>query len=173
MIVDVQQRLLGAMDEDLGERLVRQVSTLIELAAEQRAEILYTEQYPKGLGPTAEALTSRLEELGAVRLEKVHFDVCASPESELALRRLKRRVVLCGMETHICVQATALSLIEAEHQVIVPFDATLSRARAYHEHGLQAMRDAGARLSNVESLLFHSLGSSRHASFKRLSKMIQ
>ncbi len=172
-VIDVQERLLSAMPEREAARVVRSVEALVALATMQGAGLLYTEQYPRGLGATSAALRDALTQAGAERFEKVHFDAFASPEFQARADRLKKRVIVCGMETHICVLATVRSLIATGHQVLVPFDATLSRAGEHHANGLALMASAGAVIVNTETLIFQSLGSSRHAEFKRFSAMIK
>lgn len=173
LVVDVQERLIGAMPSDAAQLLIKHVTTLVELAASVGAQIYYTEQYPKGLGPTVEPLKSRLDALGAVRVEKTHFDACAAPEFQESLQAIRRRVVVCGMEAHICVQMTVSSLRNYDKDVLLPFDAVLSRDEAYKTNGIDVMRGTGAVITNTESLVFGTLGYSQHADFKRFSKMIQ
>ena len=172
LIVDMQERLMSAMED--GERALRQTQTLVELAAQVGASIVYTEQYPKGLGSTVEGLRVRLEELGSQRVEKVHFDACGEKEfARDVVPMMKRRVVVCGVEAHICVLATARGLMARGKEVVVPFDAIASRQKAYRDNGLEQLRSAGVAVSNTESLVLETLGSSQHEAFRRFSKLIQ
>ncbi len=138
LVVDVQERLLSVMGED-GARVAAQASTLVALAGAFGAEIVYTEQYPKGLGPTHAGLKAELEEVGASYVDKVHFDALGAPDFAERAGALAPRVVLCGMETHICVLATARSLIELGHEVLVPFDAVCSRYADHKSNGLEQL----------------------------------
>lgn len=173
LVIDMQERLMGAMAPGMGELAVRQTQTLVELAAVMGVSVVYTEQYPRGLGATVEALRVRLEEVGARRVEKVHFDACGEPEFIEVLGGLKRRFVVCGVEAHICVQATVRGLIARGKEVLVPCDAVASRRVEYRDNGLELARGAGAVVTNVESLVLETLGSSQHAEFRRFSKLIQ
>ncbi len=173
LVIDVQERLLGAMQESAAAHMVKCTETLVELAASVGAQIHYTEQYPKGLGPTVESLKQRLEAHGASRVEKTHFDVCAAPEFQENLQELRRRVIVCGMETHICVQASVSSLLNYGKDVLLPFDAVLSRDEAYKTNGIEVMRSTGAVITNTESIVFGMLGYSQHPDFKKFSRMIQ
>lgn len=169
-IVDVQERFVDAMEQDALERAVRTIKILIELAAEVGAQIVYTEHYPQGLGPTIEDLRSILESRRADRFEKVHFDAIQSPACEL---NLDRDAIVCGLEAHVCVRATALSLRERGNRVLVPFDGVVSREPEYASNGLARMREEGIVVTNRESIVFDTLESAQAAGFKRFSKMIR
>ncbi len=173
LVVDIQERLLSAMPEEQATKIVRRSKTLVELAKMAGAQIYYTEQYPKGLGRTEASLLETLENAGAEGMEKVHFDVCAAPTFQEALQQIRRRVIVCGMEAHICVQATACSLSNQGKEVLVPFDAVCSREESYKENGIEVIRRSGGIITNTETLVFGTLGYSQHPEFKRFSKMIQ
>ena len=173
LVIDVQKRLMKAMDADQMERCIHATHTLIELAGECDAPIIYTEQYPDGLGPTEDQLLEALQKYGAARVEKKAFDACSSPNFRDQLIEMPKRVIVCGMETHVCVYTTVRELIEHRHEVVVPFDATISRRQAHHHNGLQLIEGAGATVANYETLVFDALGSSEHPAFKRFSKMVK
>ena len=171
LVVDVQERLLSVMGDE-GARVVAQASTLTALAGAFGARVVYTEQYPKGLGPTHEGLKAELDAVEAAYVDKVHFDALGAPDFDARAGALGERVVLCGMETHICVLATARSLIERGHQVLVPFDAVCSRYADHKANGLEQLRQAGALITNTETLVFGTLGNAKHPHFKTFSKRI-
>ncbi len=173
VIIDIQERLLGSMPDDQVERCLHATRTLVELAAEVEARIVYTEQYPKGLGSTEPSVLEVLQRCGGERVEKVSFDACSAPGFQKYLIELPKRIVVCGMETHICVQSTVRELIARRHDVIVPFDATVSREQEYHQNGLDMMERAGATITNYETLVFDALRTSKHPSFKKFSKMVK
>ena len=173
LVIDVQERLMGAMPDELMERCLHATKTLVELAGEVGARIVYTEQYPKGLGPTESGLLEVLHQQDADRVEKVTFDACSSPNFRQYLIELPKRTVVCGMETHICVYTTVRELIERRHDVIVPLDATISRRTEHHENGLRMMEQLGATITNYETLVFDALRTSKHPAFKKFSKMVQ
>jgi len=172
-IIDIQQRFVRAIDDDHMARTIRTAGLLIELAAEVGANIVYTEQYPEGLGLTVEELRPRLEAAGARRFEKVHFDACDSPALAEELAALPPRIVVCGIEAHVCVRSTVVSLIARGVDVLVPFDGIASRRREYRDNAVENMREAGAVITNGESIVFDSLKSSHHDAFKRFSKLIR
>ena len=173
LVIDIQERLLGAMPEDRMARCLHATGTLVELAAEVGARIVYTEQYPKGLGPTESTLLETLKKCGGERVQKVSFDACAAPDFHQFLIELPRRIVVCGMETHICVNATVRELLARRHELVVPLDATISRRQEHHDNGLQMMERAGATITNYETIVFDALRTSKHPAFKKFSKMVR
>ena len=173
LVIDVQERLLPSMPDDERRRCLHATKTLVELAATLGAPIVYTEQYPKGLGPTEETLLATLQDADADRVEKTTFDACTAPDFRQHLIDLPKQIVVCGMETHICVYATVRELIARRHNVVVPLDAVTSRRDDHKQNGLQMMRDLGALITNYETLVFDALRSSKHPEFKTFSKRIQ
>ncbi len=173
LVIDIQERLMGSMPDERMKHCVHATTTMVELAAEAGASIVYTEQYPDGLGPTESSLLEVLQSHDAGRVEKVRFDACAATEFEPYLIELPRRIVVCGMETHICVYSTVRELLEHNHEVIVPVDCVVSRRDEHRENGLQMMRELGATITNYETIVFDTLKSSKHAAFKRFSKMVR
>ncbi len=173
LVIDIQERLLSSMPDEQMERCLHATKTLVELAGDVGARIVYTEQYPKGLGPTESSLLDVLDKHGGERVEKVSFDACSAPGFRQYLIDLPKRTVVCGMETHICVHSTVRELIERRHDVIVPRDATISRRGEHHENGLRMMERLGATIANYETLVFDALRSSKHPEFKKFSKMVR
>lgn len=180
MIVDVQERLLPAMPEEEQATIVKHIDNLVALFAETGGRILWSEQYPKGLGPTVPALAAALENAkvtdasGRVaRLEKVEFSVLDAPAMSELQSTLASDVVLTGMETHVCVLQTGLDLLARGHRVWVPFDAVASRKPAYKANGLDLLAKAGATIVNAETLIFEALGRAGTDQFKRFSARIK
>jgi nicotinamidase-related amidase len=173
LVLDVQQKLLDVMPEDRQSEFVGQLEVLIDLAAETDSPIIYTEQYPDGLGHTVTPLRDSLEAHASDYLEKVHFNACAAPGAPEAFSAISDRVVVTGMETHICVWSTVRQLLADGHDVFVPFDAVLSRRDSYRENGLSMMESAGAQLTNTETIVFDTLEDANHPNFKQFSKAIR
>lgn len=173
LVIDVQERLLKAMPEEQMERCLHATKTLVELAGEVGARIVYTEQYPKGLGSTEASLLDVLKGHEAERVEKMTFDACAAPEFHRFLIELPKRIIVCGMETHICVLSTVRELLSRRHEIIVPRDAVISRTEANYENGLAMMERAGATIANYETLVYDALRSAEHPSFKKFARMVK
>lgn len=168
VVVDIQEKLLAKMPE--ATRLVRNAKFLIESAKVLGLPVRLSEQYPKGLGPTVEAIRSICP---VEALPKTAFSCCGAPGFLAELRELKRpQIVLVGMETHVCILQTTLDLLEAGLTVFLPVDALASRAEVDAEIGLKRLERAGAILATVESVAFEWLGDSTHPQFKAISKLI-
>jgi nicotinamidase-related amidase len=171
LVVDVQARLLPAMHEEDRDLLIKEITILVQAVAEFGGNILYSEQYPQGLGSTVASLAECLK--GCPRLEKKHFSVCKAPGYESHKPTIREDVVLVGLETHVCVLETGLDLLADGHRVWVPLDAVASRRPAYRDNGLELLRDAGATVVNTETLVFHQLESADSQHFKRFSRLIR
>jgi len=169
LVIDVQERLLAQIPDAHG--LVRDVGFLIDVAQLLGIPVRATEQYPRGLGPTAEELARRL---AADRPAKTAFSACGAPGVMNELRAAGRpSVVLAGMESHVCVLQTALDLLTAEFHVFLPVDAVSSRFRIDHEAALRRLELAGAILTTTETTAFEWLGGAEHPQFKAISNLIK
>ena len=172
-VVDIQERLLPAMPEAAVALMLRQTHILIELAREFGWPVYYSEQYPKGLGPTEASLLQKLQEANATRIEKVEFSAARNEVfAQTVLPRLPSHVIVVGMETHICVLQTVSDLQARGHQIFIPNDAVASRLESNRQNGIQLMRQAGAVETNTESLMFYYLQKAGTDAFKRFQKMI-
>jgi nicotinamidase-related amidase len=168
LIIDVQEKLVPKI---LGaDALVRNIAFLLDAAGLLGVPVLATEQYPKGLGPTVEPLRRHLPE----RPAKVGFSSCAVPSLVEQLRRGGRtKVLLAGIETHVCVLHTALDLLALDFKVYVAADAVGGRYALDHELALGRTERAGATLVTVETAVFEWAGGSDHPQFKALSRLVQ
>src|SRR5262245_9582574 len=128
LVIDMQEKLVPKIHG--ADAVVRNVSFLIDGARLLGLPVQATEQYPKGLGPTVAALRDRLPE----RPDKVGFSCCAVPSVVESLQEAARpKVLLAGIETHVCVQQTALDLLNRGFRVYVAADAVGSRYPLDHE----------------------------------------
>lgn len=167
LVVDIQQKLLPPIFEK--ERLVRNSQLLIRLANILKIPALVTTQYCRGLGNVVPEITSLLPE--ATPMDKLEFSCFGSQEFTAALKNLPGRrntVLLCGMETHICVMQTALGALRQGYLVHVASDAVSSRSEWNWKIGLLRMRDAGAVISSAEMMMYELLRSSGIPAFKEL-----
>ncbi len=169
LVVDVQEKLAAAMPKPELERMLRRTGALVEGARVLGLPIVFTEQYPKGLGPTVAALKERLGDL--VPVEKIHFS--AVDDRVRAQLRGRHQVLVAGMETHICVYQTVRALAEDGVLPVLCADAVLSRFEVDHRVGLQLAADAGAMVATVETALFDLLGEAGTPEFKRISAAIR
>ena len=167
LVVDMQEKLLPPIWEK--ERLVRNVQLLIRLAGILKIPSLVTVQYAKGLGNTVPEVASLLP--GNPPIDKLTFSCFGSDAFCSVLKRLPGRrttMLLCGMETHICVMQTALGALREGYLVHVASDAVSSRTELNWRIGLDRMRSAGAILSSTEMMIYELLRSSGAPAFREL-----
>lgn len=170
LIVDVQEKLAAAMEER--DKVVANCGHLIEIAKMKEIPIIVTEQYPQGLGPTIGDIDAVLPKHD--RMEKVCFSCLAVPELRGKLMAMDRKkIILVGMETHICVLQTCLDLIGSDLDVHLVSDATCSRRKENWTVGVEIMRDTGAVITSTETVLFQLLKAARSEEFKVISKRIR
>ncbi len=168
LIIDVQEKLMAKIPN--AAVLVRNVRFLIDAARLLDMPVQATEQYPRGLGSTVADLACRLPE----RPDKVAFSSCAAPGVIEAFRRAARpKIVLAGIEAHVCVLHTALDLLALGFRVYIAADAVASRYAIDREFALRRMEQAGAVLTTTETCAFEWIGGSGHAKFKGISALVQ
>lgn len=196
VVIDIQERLLPAMSEQ--EQLIHKSCTLIKGARALEIPIIITEQYPKGLGKTDEHILSALDfgnpqstsgslvidsrapnphepaRSGAQIFEKVSFSIFGDENITKAIAQHKATtLIICGIESHVCVLQSVLHARKLGVDVWVAQDALSSRSRDNHLNALDLMAASGARISNVESLLFGAMHTAKHKSFKTISALIK
>lgn len=174
IVVDVQERLFTAMPEGAKADLVRSGTVLLEGAALLGVQAVVTEQYPEKLGATLPALAERLAKSDAPRFSKLDFSACRDAAFDTFLSKSdRRRAVVIGMETHICVFQTVRDLVARGFSVHVPIDGVASRRDDHRTTGLDLCRAAGATITTSETLLFDWLGRAGSDQFRQISKLIK
>ncbi|MFT4703367.1 MAG: nicotinamidase-related amidase [Bradymonadia bacterium] len=172
LIIDVQERLFSVIQQQ--QSISRYIPVLLEAAEVCGWPTHYCEQYPKGLGATDADILAALGRVNAVRHEKLAFSALQEPGvTEALLKALKPDVIVCGIETHVCVLQTVADLQGRGHQCFVPRDAVGSRTSENYENGLALCERAGAVIVNTESLVFSALKRAGTPEFKRLSKLLR
>lgn len=169
LVIDVQEKLFDKVVRH--EVVERDILFMIDAARAVNIPILATEQYPKGLGGTIASIASKLT---GPRPDKVSFSCCGNPEVVNFFKREARpKLILVGIETHVCVQQTALDLITQGFSVFLPVDAVSCRYPQDHHTALRRMENAGVVLTTVEALAFELVGAAGSAEFKAISKLVQ
>ena len=172
LVIDVQEKLLPSIVG--GEQVIAAVRELLDGARVFDLPVLVTEQYPKGLGATHATIRAALAESRARVLEKPMFSACADGNVREALLALDRpQIIITGIETHVCVQQTALDLRSRDYDVFVCADAVGSRGRVDHETALDRMRQAGVLVTTVESALFELCERCDTSRFKAMLEVIK
>jgi nicotinamidase-related amidase len=166
IVIDVQEGFRKAIPDF--DRVAKATATLIEGAEAIGIPVVVTEQYPKGLGETVPEVAEHLPE-GTEPLEKVCFSATDAVGFDLGGRD---QALVCGIETHVCVNQTALGLLDAGLEVQVAEDAVGSRFVENKRVGLHKMERAGAVMTSVETALFELLGKAGTDEFKRVQRLI-
>ncbi len=167
VVVDVQEAFRKALPNF--DAVAHAAGVLVEGAAELGLPIVVTEQYPKGLGATVGEVADRLPE-GVEPVEKQRFSAAEAEGFSLDGRD---QALVCGIETHVCVNQTVLDLLEQGVEVQVASDAVGSRTEANRDLGLHKMEHAGATLTSVETALFELLGGSDAPEFKQVQALVK
>lgn len=169
-VIDIQERLLPSIFEN--ERLIRNAVLLIRAMRILGREILVTEQYPKGIGPTVPEITAALA--GLRPLEKLTFSAVGADSFNHAFAKMGATdVVLCGIEAHVCVTQTCIDLIARGLRVFVVSDAVSSRTPENWKAGLERMHDAGAVIVSTEMIIFELLEKAGTPEFKQVLPLLK
>lgn len=171
VVVDVQEAFRSAIPEF--PQIASRISIAIRSFQLLNLPVIITEQYPKGLGRTAEEiLFSVPSEFEFV--EKTSFSSCGAASFTERLRASgANQIVLCGLESHICVNQTAHDLLAESFEVHLLTDCVGSRFTADKEAALRKMQGSGVIPSSLEMALFELLGDSRHEQFKEVQSLIK
>lgn len=167
LVVDIQEKLLPPIFQK--EQLVRNAKLLIRAAGVLKIPAIVSTQYAKGLGGTVPEIASLLPESGAI--DKNLFSCLGSEVFCTLLKRLpgnRNTLLLCGMESHICVTQTALAALREGYIVHVASDAVSSRTEWNWKIGLERMRAAGAVISSTEMMIYELMRSSGSPAFKEM-----
>jgi nicotinamidase-related amidase len=167
LVVDIQERLLPPIFQK--EQLLKNSRLLIRAAGFLKVPALVSTQYAKGLGNTIPEIASLLPETEPI--DKQMFSCFGSDAFCSMLKRLpgdRTTVLLCGMESHICVMQTALGALREGYMVHVASDAVSSRTEWNWKIGLDRMAAAGGIISSTETMIYELMESSGSQAFKEL-----
>jgi isochorismate hydrolase len=170
LVIDIQERILPVINNH--QRVVDNTIKLIKGFKVLGLPIYFTEQYPKGLGPTTRTI---LDELGDIKpFDKMSFSCSGAGElfDEFKKKNLSQ-IVVCGIEAHVCVQQTVLDLIENGIQVNLAADAVSSRKEMDYHIAIERMRNHEVEVTTTESILFELLNVCGTPQFKEISKLVK
>lgn len=170
MIVDYQEKLMPSIHNH--EQVIAKIAQLLTGLKTVGCPVIFTQQYTKGLGMTVPELVETQEEFHY--LEKVTYSCLDTEEIKEELRKQnKKTVILAGVEAHICVMQTARDLIDQGYQVCIVTDCISSRTEENRQVGIERMKQEGAYVTSVESVLFELLVKAGTPEFKTISKLIK
>ena len=170
LLIDVQGKLAHLMDQR--DTLFENLQKLIQGARILELPILLTEQYPDGLGPTLLEIARLMPDVKPI--SKISFSCCREEKFMASLQTLDRRQVLvCGIETHVCVQQTVSDLLDRGYEVHLAADAVSSRTAENRRIGIDKMKGAGAVITSVETALFELLEQAGGDRFKKMLTVVK
>ncbi len=167
VVVDVQERLIDTIAEH--ESVIQNIKALIKAAVALQMPILATEQ--EKLGDAVTELKSLLPEPS---IRKLSFSSCDSPEFMTKLNATGRRtVIICGIETHICVIQTVLDLLAGRHRILAVRDATSSHSPLDRDTALQRMQASGAEITSSEAIIYELAEKAGTEEFKKILDLVK
>ena len=170
LIIDLQEKLMAVMRQK--QSVVDNTIRLLELSKTYELPVLMTEQYPKWLGPTLPEVVETSPSYDPI--SKMHFNCCDVEAFNESLTPLKcENLIVLGVETHICVFQTCVSLLERGYHVHVPQDAVTSRTDENWQIGLRLMERAGAFITSTETIIYQIMKKAGTPEFKKMLKVIK
>ena len=170
VVVDIQEKLLPYVIDK--EKVVENVQMLIKFADIMSIPIILTEHYPKGLGTTVLEVSEVLKNYAP--LKKVLFSCCGAKGFISRLKELGiSRIMIVGIESHICVSQTTLDMMHAGFEVHVIADAISSRTSRNLEIGIEKMRQFGAIISSTEMAMYEIMERADTEEFKEVLKLVK
>ncbi len=170
VVIDIQEKfqdLIYRMD------MVQAGTTrLVQFCRELDIPVLVTEHYSRGLGVTVQPIQDLFTPHAPI--EKIHFSCGGNDQFNAALEATGRdQIILCGIETHVCVYQTACDLLRRGKQVVVPRDAVSSCAKGNRKLGLQCLGEVGAQVMGVQMVLFEILRQAGTPEFKKVAALLK
>lgn len=172
LMIDIQERLIPAIYNK--DEVIKNSSRILTAASVLSVPSIVTEQYPKGIGSTIPELKGLIPE-GTSVIDKTEFSCCDASGFGDAFLNLsfnsgtKDTVIIFGVETHICVLATAIDMTEKYNlNVVIAADACGSRTEENHKLALEALRSVGCLVVPTETVIYHMLGRAGTPEFKKL-----
>ena len=169
-IIDIQERLVPVMK--YGEKVIKNNLVLIEASKELKMPVILTEQYPKGLGSTVSQISKAIDDNAKV-FEKTSFTGYIDDVKKALEESGKKKVIITGMETHVCVFQTVRDLLANGYEVFIVKDGVASRKKDNFLNALDLMKSMGAVIMDTETILFDLLKTAGTPEFKSLSKLIK
>ncbi len=170
VVVDIQGKLAQIMYEK--ELLFKNVEILIKAANILNIPIIWCQQCPESLGPTISEIAQLLKDIEPIN--KASFSCCGDEQFNNKLNKMNiNKVLLCGIETHVCIYQTAVDLVRKSFYVNVIADAVSSRTFENKKIALERIAAEGAKISSVEMALFELLKTAKHPHFKEIARLIK
>jgi nicotinamidase-related amidase len=170
VIVDVQEKLTAIINQN--QKMLDNIIILAKAANILNMPIINCRQYPQGLGDTVGPIKDAMGDCKSI--DKITFSCLSDDGFKTALSFLKRRqVIICGIETHVCIYQTAMELAARGYEAGLVADATSSRAETNKHFAIERMKTEGIKIYTTEMILFELLKTAKHPAFKEISKLVK
>lgn len=166
LVVDYQEKLVPAMSDK--ETLIHNSCILLEGLKLLDVPMVITQQYTKGLGMTVKEITQAAGT--AEYIDKISFTAYDCVKKQISA---KKYVIVCGIESHICVLQTVIDLKEAGFVPVLVADCVGSRKDVDKQAAIERVRQEGAIVTTYESLLFELLRVAGTETSKKIQKLIR
>jgi len=174
LVCDVQERFRPLIHKM--ESVVNTTKFMTSVAKELQFPIVVTQQYTKVFGPTITDAFEDSNDIGSTLapiFEKKKFSMCTEECTQHISSLNKTSFLLVGIEAHVCLQQTALDLLEKGHEVHIIADGVSSQQKYDREIALRRMETSGAFITTAQSAVFMLLGGADHSNFKAVSKLVK
>lgn len=170
IVVDIQEKLFPHIHD--GEKILQNCLKLIEGLQILSIPVIVTQQYTKGLGPTVQSVIQKFPEFRYI--EKLSFSCFDEPAfTEQIKTSGKKYIILCGIESHVCVLQTCIDMLAAGLIPVIAEDCVSSRKLNDKLVAIERMRQEGARITTMESILFELVRRADAETFKSISKIVK
>ena len=170
VFIDLQEKLMPAMRK--GKKLEDNLVKFAKCLERLDAPVLVTEQYSRGLGYTIQSIRNALGDFEKV--DKISFNCLAEKSFRKAIEGMSsRKVILCGIEAHICLQQTAEEFLNRGYEVVIPKNCCGSRNKEDYETAMHYLASKGCKITTWESVIYEMLGSSAHPAFRKISEIVK
>lgn len=169
-IIDIQDRLVPVMKHR--KKIIENNEILIETSNELQIPVILTEQYPRGLGSTVFEIGEKLDNSAKI-FEKISFTGYTDEVRQALEESGRRKVIITGMETHVCVFQTVRDLLDNDYEVFIVRDGVASRKKDNFLNALELMKSMGAVIMDTETIIFDLLKTAGTPEFKVLSNLIK
>ncbi|OGL42143.1 MAG: hypothetical protein A2043_11470 [Candidatus Schekmanbacteria bacterium GWA2_38_9] len=170
VIVDVQEKLYPYVENK--DEIKNKIIKLLKTAKLFSIPVVITEHYPKGLGKTIDEIANVIKEIPII--EKVTFSCCGSGDFGFSMKSIgKKEIIVCGIETHICVAQTVFDLLENGFKIFVMADGVSSRNSVDHDIAIERMKTEGAVISTTEAIMYELMENAGTPLFKKFLKLVK
>lgn len=176
LMIDMQERLLPKMADSA--EIISNNLKFLQVCALFRLPVIYTEQYPQGLGSTIPEIKAALDKCEAAGCPMLYFSKTRmsvlTANLSLFLRQHNiKQLIVAGIESHVCIYQSCRDILSEGYSIFLPEDMTSSRRTEHKKQALHLLDKLGATVNNLEMLIFDLLQDSKAPNFKACQALIK